>query len=163
MPHVEQVPIRLKKSSVPGKVPLVTDLEYGELALNYNDGMLRFKTADNEIAAFPQAKKTLTPAWSSTMTIDLLAGRVNLVRVTLDGPTTFIFTNVVDDQRFILELTQGVGGNKTYTFPATIRIAPALERSYAPSTTAGLMDMIGFIYHVNVYDLVAHSFGIPTS
>src|SRR4051812_1645953 len=108
MPHVEHVPILLKKSSVPGKVPLTSDLEYGELALNYHDGIIRFKTADNEIAAFPQAKKTLTPVWSSTITLDLLTGRVNLVRITLDGPTAFVFTNAADDQRFILEITQGV-------------------------------------------------------
>jgi hypothetical protein len=41
--------VLLKKSSVPNKVPLVTDLEYGELALNYADGKLYFKTPENEI------------------------------------------------------------------------------------------------------------------
>lgn len=44
--------IVLKKSSVVGKEPLITDLEYGELALNYADGRLYFKTADNQIDSF---------------------------------------------------------------------------------------------------------------
>lgn len=39
----------LKKSSVANKVPLPADLVYGELALNYADGLLYFKTSTNSI------------------------------------------------------------------------------------------------------------------
>ena len=42
--------IRLKKSSVTGKEPLASDLEYGELALNYADGVLYYKNNNNIIA-----------------------------------------------------------------------------------------------------------------
>lgn len=42
--------LKLKKSSVVGKVPLTTDLDYGELAINYSDGKLFYKKADNTIA-----------------------------------------------------------------------------------------------------------------
>lgn len=38
--------VQLKKSSVTNKVPLTTDLEYGELALNYADGKLYYKKSD---------------------------------------------------------------------------------------------------------------------
>lgn len=44
--------IILKKSSVAAKTPLVTDLAYGELALNYTDGKLYYKTASNTISYF---------------------------------------------------------------------------------------------------------------
>ena len=44
--------IILKKSSVTDKVPLVGDLAYGELAINYADGKLYFKTSTNAIAEF---------------------------------------------------------------------------------------------------------------
>ena len=40
----------LKKSSVTGKVPLATDLDYGELAINYADGKLFYKTTSNSVA-----------------------------------------------------------------------------------------------------------------
>lgn len=40
-----------KKSSVPGKIPLVADLDYGELALNYADGKLFYKNTANSIQA----------------------------------------------------------------------------------------------------------------
>jgi hypothetical protein len=42
--------IKLKRSSVIGKQPQASDLDYGELALNYADGVLYFKNASNAIA-----------------------------------------------------------------------------------------------------------------
>lgn len=42
--------IKLKKSSVLGKVPVLADLEFGELALNYTDGKLFYKKSNNTIA-----------------------------------------------------------------------------------------------------------------
>lgn len=41
--------IILKKSSVASRVPVVGDLAYGELALNYADGALYYKRSDNTI------------------------------------------------------------------------------------------------------------------
>lgn len=41
--------VKLKKSAVPGKVPLANDLQYGELALNYADGKLYYKAANDTI------------------------------------------------------------------------------------------------------------------
>lgn len=44
--------IILKKSSVVAKVPLTTDLDYGELALNYADEKIYFKNSSNVIKSF---------------------------------------------------------------------------------------------------------------
>ena len=41
--------IKLKKSAIVGKVPLTTDLEYGEIAINYADGLLFFKNYSNTV------------------------------------------------------------------------------------------------------------------
>ena len=41
--------IKHKRSAVAGKVPLVTDLELGELATNTTDGKLHFRRADDTI------------------------------------------------------------------------------------------------------------------
>ena len=43
---------KLKKSSVPAKVPLAVDLDYGELAINYTDGILYYKNDANSILSF---------------------------------------------------------------------------------------------------------------
>ena len=50
--------IKLKKSSVAGKSPLAGDLEYGELAINYQDGKLYYKDASNAIEAFLDSDNT---------------------------------------------------------------------------------------------------------
>jgi hypothetical protein len=42
--------ITIKRSSVPGKVPAAGDLDYGELAINYADGNLFFKTSGNTVS-----------------------------------------------------------------------------------------------------------------
>jgi hypothetical protein len=61
--------VLLKKSSVLGKAPETTDLDYGELALNYADGLLYFKNASNIIqsfAAYNSATVTLTATQTLT-------------------------------------------------------------------------------------------------
>lgn len=54
--------IILKKSSVAGKVPQSDDLIFGELALNYADGNIFFKSSSSAIDSFPSkdAVATLT-------------------------------------------------------------------------------------------------------
>ena len=44
--------VLLKKSSVAAKVPVAADLDYGEIALNYQDGKIYYKKADNSIDSF---------------------------------------------------------------------------------------------------------------
>jgi hypothetical protein len=44
--------VLLKKSSVANNVPAPGDLEYGEVAINYADGRLYYKTSSNEIKNF---------------------------------------------------------------------------------------------------------------
>jgi hypothetical protein len=62
--------IVLKKSSVASKVPLVADLDYGEVALNYQDGKLYFKTATNTIEYFNMADPIVVITKSITLTTD---------------------------------------------------------------------------------------------
>jgi hypothetical protein len=44
--------ITMKKSAVSGRVPLAGDLAYGELALNYADGLIYFKNSSNLVKSF---------------------------------------------------------------------------------------------------------------
>lgn len=54
--------ILLKKSNIPGKVPTIDDLDYGEVAINYNDGVLYYKTATDTINWFAAKIKNVTDA-----------------------------------------------------------------------------------------------------
>ena len=44
--------IKLKKSSIAGRIPSTSDLDYGELAINYADGKLFYKNSYNQIKSF---------------------------------------------------------------------------------------------------------------
>ena len=44
--------IKLKKSSVAGKIPTDSDLAHGELAINFQDGKLFYRDASNNVKAF---------------------------------------------------------------------------------------------------------------
>lgn len=44
--------VLLKRSSVAGRVPTAGDLQYGELAINFQDGKIYYKDASNNIKAF---------------------------------------------------------------------------------------------------------------
>ncbi len=44
--------VLIKRSSVAGRVPTAGDLDYGELAINYQDGKVYYKDASNNIKAF---------------------------------------------------------------------------------------------------------------
>lgn len=58
--------IALKKSSVEGKVPSTEDLGYGELALNYSDGLLYYKNSSNNIKSFSTGIKVGTITGNTT-------------------------------------------------------------------------------------------------
>lgn len=61
--------IILKKSSVGDKVPLTTDLDYGELAVNYADGKLYFKNSSNDINFLGSSSATETLS-NKTISLD---------------------------------------------------------------------------------------------
>jgi len=69
--------LKLKKSSVAGKVPLAGDLEYGELAINYADGRLYYKNDSNQIRSFLDSGQVLSSAFKTIK----VAGDSDLVAV----------------------------------------------------------------------------------
>ena len=83
--------IILKKSSVAEKVPLTTDLAYGELALNYADGKLYFKNSSNAIQSFSSAAASVTLSASNGIQIHPTLGLVTLER-TLNPSKTYYAT-----------------------------------------------------------------------
>jgi hypothetical protein len=65
--------VLLKKSSVGARVPVVEDLEYGELAINYTDGKLYYKTASNTIDTYASISATATLT-NKTLTSPVISG-----------------------------------------------------------------------------------------
>ena len=47
--------VRLKKSAIAGRIPGSAALDYGELAINYQDGNLYYKNADNDVKSLQES------------------------------------------------------------------------------------------------------------
>ncbi len=85
--------VQLKKSSVAARVPLTTDVDYGELALNYADGKLYYKKSDGTtIDYFPSvgyvpllSGSYANPTWITSLDSSKLTGTIDNAR--LNGGT----------------------------------------------------------------------------
>lgn len=114
--------IKLKKSSVAGKSPLAGDLEYGELAINYQDGKLYYKDASNSIEAFLDSAQTTSLVrrvlldnenasfnnlTASGLTYPASDGNTDQV-ITTDGAGTLTFTtlDLSTDSAAVISLIQ---------------------------------------------------------
>lgn len=92
--------ITLKKSNVANKVPLTTDLDYGELALNYTDGKLYYKNNSNVISSInPFNNSTGAHTWkynNVTKSIGAQEGNPSGVFFKPDGTKMFVSGYVGD-------------------------------------------------------------------
>ena len=113
--------VKLKKSSVLGKIPQSADLDYGELALNYADGKLYFKDSSNVIQLFgaSSATDTLTNKSVNNSTI-------NNTSIGATTPSTGAFTslsstgNITAGQNLVSNYSSGdEGGEITLNKPVT--------------------------------------------
>ncbi|CAB4175269.1 hypothetical protein UFOVP961_142 [uncultured Caudovirales phage] len=85
--------ITLKKSSVNGRVPAPGDLNYGELALNYADGLLYYKKSNNTIQSIGSGgTSSITASLITSSTIGTSFSGVNTL--TFDTESGFSLTNL---------------------------------------------------------------------
>lgn len=90
----------LKKSSVQSKVPLTGDLDYGELALNYADGIVYYKASDgtikslggssgsgssNSVTTFSRKKYTASAGDTTFLVTYSVSGITSYVQVYING------------------------------------------------------------------------------
>jgi len=127
--------IKFKRSSVSGKIPLVSDLDYGEMALNYADGVLYYKDSNNTIQSFPNTGTLVTRSVSAdtanfiasefTATTqvgyaaNILGGRAGFIPIqSAAGTTSFIATGTVG---YVLQMQ--VGNTATWVSTSSLGIS----------------------------------------
>ena len=106
--------IKLKNSSVALKVPLTTDLVYGEVALNYADGKIYYKKSDGTIQSISGGGGGV---WTKiTTTTTAVAGKQYLVDTTA-GAFTVTLPNtpapVAGDYIYFMDVGNWVTNNLT--------------------------------------------------
>ncbi len=119
--------IRLKSSGVTGNIP--SSLQFGELALNYADGKLFFKRANNQISSFDldlvgiqpdsfatiNSNSTLILATSPTDTLSIVAG--NNVSISTNSSSKTITINALSDDidQIVRDIANTIAANTVYT------------------------------------------------
>lgn len=82
----------LKKSSVASKVPLVTDLAFGEVALNYQDGKLYYKKADGTTIGSFTDIGNVTYVGTTSISLSRASSAQTLTGVSIDGTAAIATT-----------------------------------------------------------------------
>lgn len=96
--------IKLKRSSVAGKVPLTSDLDYGEVSINYTDGTLYYKDSSGAI-------NTIGSNIGNTVVSGNITASTAGTRATFANVTTtngIFWANGVN-------YSTGLGGSSTYS------------------------------------------------
>ena len=82
----------LKNSSVLSKVPLVTDLAFGEVALNYQDGKLYYKKADGTTIGSFIDIGNVTYVGTTSISLSRTSAAQTLTGVSIDGTAAIATT-----------------------------------------------------------------------
>lgn len=155
--------IVLKKSSTGAKVPLTTDLDYGELAINYTDGKIYFKDSSNVIDFFRAPSKGV---FSTPKLITVTGATTNLnfleadhFHLTLQSSTTLTVSNI--DKKIgcsgnIIIKQDGVGG-RTFV-KATEMKTPIGGATIDQVTSANTLSVLSY-YVVDASTLIVNYIG----
>tara|TARA_B110000977_G_C11074151_1_gene490547 strand:+ start:2253 stop:2666 length:414 start_codon:yes stop_codon:yes gene_type:complete len=133
--------VLLKKSSVSARVPTTSDLDYGEVALNYADGKLFFKTSTNQIDFFPAASAgagSSTEISQGNSSIAVADTGTGLITTTVDG--TSVSTSTAAGIA-LLEIptapTAAVNTQTTQIATTEFAVREALNKAVAMSIALG--------------------------
>jgi hypothetical protein len=108
--------IKLKKSSVPGKLPQPEDLAFGELAINYADGQLYYKKSDGTVATIGSGGVL------GTRTITEVTAAANQTLFIIPGGYTvgFVDVNINGSELSSTDYTATNGTTMVLTEPAVV-------------------------------------------
>ena len=140
--------VLLKKSSVSGKIPQTTDLDYGEIALNYTDGIIYYKNNENLIRTFGD---------DYNRSLDLFITTDNFVG-NGSGVSFILSTTPKSDEYVLVSIDGVIQSTSEYSLSGntlTFTTAPALGVSIEIRTLKGaggeveLRDYQKYIYSIN--------------
>lgn len=122
--------IKLKKSSVPGRVPNTGDLDYGEVAINFADGRLYYKTANNTVDYFLSDSASAAVTFDSADVIQLIDSDYINLRV-IQGTDSASVISLIDSA-YINERTDGPTAAEVSALMNAIdnNVIPALDAIY---------------------------------
>ena len=127
--------VLLKKSSVVAKIPTTADLDYGELALNYADGKLYYKTDTNLIGSFTSSASLAAVTSVAGNVGDITATQLLTAIETVDGAGSGLDADLLDGYNSSLtDVASTVVVRDTNKFISTSGINLSTNDVTAPAT-----------------------------
>jgi hypothetical protein len=151
--------VLLKKSSVAAKVPVAADLDYGEIALNYQDGKIYYKKADNSIDSFTSASAVTGVSSVAGNTGVVTANQLLTAINTVDGSGSGLDADLLDgingaslirsdtaDTFLNITSENGIESLKVGGYTTTAAIQASYSTSFAaqPMSTQIWHDLLAF-------------------
>lgn len=133
--------VTLKRSSVAGKVPQTSDLDFGEVALNFTDGRLYFRNSNDQIEFFE------TPSDASEF--DVLNDDLNLGSVTSSVTQVLNLGSVTEAANDSYDLGRVVTSG--ILFPELFLLPSYPESNLPPSSFIG---QLIYVNNANVNDYI---------
>jgi len=124
--------IRLKKSGATGNAPSNSSLQFGELALNYADGVLYFKNAANQIQQISGTSANTFETINANGSLLIADSNVDILSIAA-GSGIHITANTFDDS---FTIAARLNDTVTSTDVTQIATANAINAVYTIATTA---------------------------
>ena len=124
--------IRLKKSGATGNIPSNSSLEFGEIALNYADGILYYKDPSNNIQQISGSAANTFETINANGTLLIADSNTDILTLNPGTAINISASGITDT------ITIGVRTNDTFTSNATNSVATAniVNAVYAIATAA---------------------------
>jgi len=145
--------IKLKKSSISGRIPSSSDLEYGEIAINYADGILYFKNSSNQVSSInARAIGVDSTATFSIIDSSYIEARVGSTSNIAEGTNLYYTSTRADsDAKNAISVTDAGGdgsltynpttGVLTYTGPSASEVRAHITANKGVSITSGEINL----------------------
>lgn len=119
----------LKNSSVAGAVPQPAFLEYGEVALNYTDGLLFYKNNDNQIKIYGQDDAAVMPVPHTVVKRDMY-GSINVTSLNTipneDCPYVGVYAKSINTYG---ALSDTINGDYSHGFQGNGQLKLAVDKT----------------------------------
>jgi len=173
--------VLLKKSSVASRIPTTSDLEYGEIAINYADGRLYYKDSSNNIKYFLESSQLSTASTlddvttnGSTTTNSITVGGLTIDSLytlpTADGTNGQVITTDGSGNLSFVDQSGGSGTNYSYGVTVTTDTFTGDNSTVDFTLTRGALDdgyaivsLNGVVQDPGEYSLSANTLTFATA
>lgn len=127
--------IRIKKSGQTGNIPTSGDLEFGELAINYADGIIYYKDASNNIQLISGVKGNTFETINANGTLLIADSNTDILTLTPGDGISITGNAITDTVTINVQFNDTVSSNSIITAATANSVKTAYDTATAAANT----------------------------